>query len=117
MSDKQKGNTKIYVLVGVLVLVGGAVMLLSDGFPPGSENAKGTIAPAERYRAPQIDSDDVDLGDQSVTLFMQTDEFERLMSDEAFLEVVQNADFQAAMNNADFRLALNNAALVLAVTA
>ena len=43
MKHRQKGNTKIFLLIGVLVLVGGAVMLMSDGMQPDPEGAKGTV--------------------------------------------------------------------------
>ena len=59
MKFKQKGNTKVWLLVSALVVVGGAIMILSNGMSPSAEDASGTIVPAERYRADQIDGSDV----------------------------------------------------------
>ena len=51
---------------------------MGRSFPPRGETA-GTIAPAERYRATQIDTQDVVLGDDSVPKLMQTDAFSPLL--------------------------------------
>ncbi len=59
MKNTQQGNTKIYMLVGALVVAAGAVVFFSDNFKPAGENAAGTIVPAERYRTNQISKDDV----------------------------------------------------------
>jgi hypothetical protein len=74
MSFRQTGNAKIFVLVGTLVLIAGAIALLGKYHSPDGEGATGTIVPAERYRADQIERDDVVLGDESLAQFMQTDE-------------------------------------------
>ena len=48
---------------------------------PSRDGAIGTVVPAERYRAKQIQDSDVKLGDQAVTQLMQTDSFERMIKD------------------------------------
>ena len=70
MTIRQKGYSKVWLLAGVLMLVAGIIMFLGDDFPPVGDEAAGTIVPAERYRADQIDDEDVALGDQSIALFM-----------------------------------------------
>ncbi len=66
-------NHKTWIVVGVLAVVIGGVAFLGDDFPPGSDQASGTIVPAERYRGEQISKSDVELGDESVSQLMQTD--------------------------------------------
>jgi hypothetical protein len=80
MKMRQSGNAKIWVLVGALVIAAGAIMFLGDSYLPSGKDAAGTIVPAERYRAGQIESDDVVLGDDTLARFMQTEEFEMLVT-------------------------------------
>jgi hypothetical protein len=47
---------------GALAAVALGVALVMGGLPPKSENVVGTIAPAERYRAPQSGAEAVQLG-------------------------------------------------------
>ncbi len=80
MKSKQTGSSKVWVLVAVLAAAIGAVLYVGGIFPPGEENVSGTIVPAERYRANQVTSDDVTLGDESESLLLQTDDSETLKS-------------------------------------
>ena len=67
MKSRQAGNSKVWVLVAVLAAAIGAVLYVGGIFPPGEQNVSGTIVPAERYRANQINSDDVVLGDEEAS--------------------------------------------------
>ena len=82
------------ILGGVAALAVVAYFGLNN--PPGSDEVAGTVAPAERYRADQMTSDDVSLGDQSVQNFMQTDLFAKLQSD----ETLRNAFASEAVRDA-----------------
>ena len=87
-------NSKTWIVVVVLAVVICGVAFLGKDFPSGSDQASGTIVPAERYRADQISSEDVVLGDESIAQFMQTDEFELLVNDEAFMAAIGQEAFR-----------------------
>jgi len=73
--------SKLTIFSGAAVA---AVAILVVGrlvFNVPREGAVGTVVPAERYRAKQIQDSDVKLGDQAVTQLMQTDSFERMIKD------------------------------------
>ena len=89
-------------MVAVVAVVG----YFASSYPPSSEEAAGTIAPAERYRADQIGSEDVKLGDESLQAFMQTDTFDRLINDQAFLDAMNDAAVRDALNDRAVRDAL-----------
>ena len=108
MKSGQNGNTKVWMLVAALAVAIAAVVFFGSNYPPDSEMASGTIVPAERYRADQITSDDVMLGDESIAQFMQTDEFELLVNDEIFMEAISQDAFQAALNDQNFQAALGD---------
>ncbi len=97
MKSGQIGNTKVWMLVAALAVAIAAVVFFGGNYPPDSEMASGTIVPAERYRADQITSDDVVLGDESLAQFMQTDEFELLINNEVFMEAISEKALQQAL--------------------
>jgi hypothetical protein len=64
MSEQQRigfGNRKLWAGGAVMVLAVGVAMIAFD-LPPKSSDVVGTIAPAERYRAPQSGAEAVQLG-------------------------------------------------------
>ena len=68
MSEQQNGSTgnrKVWIGAGIAAAAAIVAVALGIDFPPGSTDTAGTIVPAQRYRAPQITSDDVKLGDPS----------------------------------------------------
>ena len=65
-------NQKVWMVVAGLAIVIGGVAFLGGDFPTGSDQAAGTIVPAERYRGEQISDNDVQLGDESVAQLMNT---------------------------------------------
>ncbi len=101
-------NQKTWIVVGVLAVVIGGVAFLGNDFPSGSDQASGTIVPAERYRGEQITSSDVELGDESVAQLMQTDLFQQIVSDAAFADALQSDAFRTAMASDSFRTAMAN---------
>lgn len=50
---------------GALAAVALGIVVFASGYPPKSEDLTGTVAPAERYRAPQAGADAIKLGEQS----------------------------------------------------
>src|SRR4029079_5411154 len=66
MNEQNKGfSGKRKVVIGGGVLAAAIIVALSTGLFPPSNDTAGTIVPAERYRAPQIDAGDVKLGGSS----------------------------------------------------
>ena len=96
------------VLIGVAALA--VVAYFGMNNPPG-EGVSGTVAPAERYRADQISADDIDLGDQAVQDFMQSDLFAKLTTDEALRDAFANDAVRDALANDAVRDALANEAV------
>ena len=96
------------ILIGVAALV--VVAYFGVNHPAGDEVA-GTVAPAERYRAEQISADNIDLGDQSVQDFMQSDLFAKLSTDEALRDAFASDAVRDAMANDAVRDAMANAAV------
>ncbi len=68
MNFRQSGNVKVWALIATLAVVAGAVIFVSNIYPPEAEQSSGTIVPAQRYGASQISSEDVVLGGQSRTV-------------------------------------------------
>ena len=100
-SQRTNGKRNVYIGIGLAVV---GVLLIGHyalDFPGSGDNATGTVAPAQRYRAPQIQAQDVKLGDQAVAQLMQSDAVERLLKDPAFQALAQNpAALQALAANA-----------------
>ena len=90
-----RSNSKAWVVGGGAVLALAVVVYVGTGYPPNELAASGTIAPAERYRAAQVTADEVQLGDQAVAQLMQTDLFERMVSDPEFRAMAADPGFQA----------------------
>ena len=85
------------VFIGVSVAVAAALLVghYALDFPGGGKGVSGTVAPAQRYRAPQIQAQDVKLGDQSIAQVMQSDAFDRLIKDPQVRALAQDASFKA----------------------
>ena len=75
--------------VGVLAVVIAAVAYVGVRYPVPEENASGTIMPADRYRGEQLSSDDVVLGDESISELMQSDLYVQITTDSAFASAIR----------------------------
>ncbi|MDH5583849.1 MAG: hypothetical protein OEY82_08295, partial [Gammaproteobacteria bacterium] len=89
------------IAIGIVALV--AVAYFGMNYPTDGSDAAGTVAPAERYRADQIGAGDVELGDQAIQEFMQTDVFTALTNDAAFRNALKSDAFRAALASDSFR--------------
>ena len=88
------------VVIGVgAVVAAGLLYTVARQNPVDNAASAGAIAPAERYRAEQLTSADITLGDEDVSRLMQTDAFELLVKDPDFRELVTDANFQALAAN------------------
>ena len=114
MSRNENNKSRMAAIVGMFTVVIAAVAYFGVKYPIPGDQASGTIAPAERYRGEQISSDDIVLGDESVARVMQTDVYQRIISDAGFAEALSNEAFRESLNNEAFRLALSNEAFRLA---
>ncbi|HWH82001.1 MAG TPA: hypothetical protein VNU71_07170 [Burkholderiaceae bacterium] len=98
MSEQQQrsafGNRKLWAGGAVAVLAVGVAMVAFD-LPPKSSDVVGTIAPAERYRAPQDGTAAIKLGDQTIAQLMQNDTFDRAVKDPQMKALSQDAGIRA----------------------
>ena len=118
VSERSSPRTKIWlVVVGIVVLAGAAYV--AKIYPPPEQSLAGSVTPADRYRADTKPTDltAVPLGDQSVSQFMQTDLYQKIVTDkvlaaafasEAFRDVFSSQAFRDALGNQGFRDALGN---------
>lgn len=101
-------GTKTISAFVIGAVLGAGITYFGLSYPP--ENAlTGTVAPAERYQAAQPGADSIQLGDESLQQVMQTDVFNNLINDEAFIESMRSEDFQAGFDSAALRLVMSNA--------
>src|SRR5438128_2630775 len=100
MTQQASGrSSKRNVFIGIGVAAVAALVAGKYVFdiPPSGDGASGTVAPAERYSAPQVKADDVKLGDQSITKLLQDDKVERAIKDPAFQPLAANPQVVSAM--------------------
>jgi len=88
------------IVIGVAALA--AVAYFGMNYPTDSGDAAGTVAPAERYRADQNATDEIQLGDQDIQEVLQSDVFARLIADDAFQAAMRDENFKAAFNSEKF---------------
>src|SRR6185436_20269898 len=122
-------------LAAVAIVIGGYYVLDK----PSKNDLSGTVAPATRYRAEQIQSHDVKLGDQTVAQLLQNEAVDKLIKDPSFQKLASNQQameafaaniqayaamvaaspqaFNVMANNAQAFQAFNNSAQVFQVIA
>ena len=102
---ESRSNTRYLLTGAAVVAVGLAAYGLGRIYPPLGPT-EGTVAPAQRYVAPQVGEGDVTLGDTSIPQLIQTDAFEvmsknpdfrALASDPGFAALAQNSQAMAAI--------------------
>ena len=95
MATRISNNQRMLAAGAVLVVVASGAYYVGRIYPPRAGDAQGTIAPANRYQASQVQSADVGLGDTSVAALMQTDAFELMVKDANFRALATNPAFMA----------------------
>jgi hypothetical protein len=95
MSEQERigSRRKLWAGGAVAVLAVGVALIAFD-YPPKSQDVTGTIAPAERYRAPQATTEPVKLGDQTIAQLMQNDGFDKAIKDPQMQSLSQDASFR-----------------------
>ena len=91
------------------------IVLRMAGYPPPSEGTEGTIGAAQRYQSQQISDADVKLTDAELQKFMQSDAFQKLVSDKALRQALGNKELQKALASDEVRQALANEAFYAAL--
>lgn len=81
------------------------------GFPPVGPGAEGTVGAAKRYQSSQINDRDVVIGDAQLQDVLQSDAFNKLISDPAARKAVASDAFQKALADSALREALGNQAI------
>ena len=108
MSSDTSKKSRMGLFVGVFAVVIAAVAYVGVKFPVPEENTSGTIMPAERYRGDQLSSDDVVLGDESISVLMQSDLYVQITTDGDFANAMRSDAFQNALASDAFRNALES---------
>ena len=83
---------------GAIAAAVGAVLyfgVMQSKVGPG--DTFGTIAPAQRYQAATVGANDVQLGDERVVKFMQTDAFRLIQGDAKLQEALRSDSFRQAL--------------------
>ena len=89
-------NRKTWIGAGVTaVAVAVVVQFGFDGYPK-KEDLAGTVVPAQRYRADQAATQNIQLGDQTVAQLLQNDSFLRMVKDPQIRAMAMDPAFQAA---------------------
>jgi hypothetical protein len=101
-------RTGFALAAGAVLTIGIYEMGASPMSAEDVSNLSGTIVPAEHYRAEQISSRDVEFGDEDIARLMQTDLFEQLVNDPAFVEAMRSDTFQGVIASDNFRTAMAN---------
>jgi hypothetical protein len=107
-TDQSSPRSKIWlVVVGIVVLAG--VAYVADIYPPADKSLTGSVVPAERYRADSATSSSrLVLGDESVAIFMQTDIYQKIVSDKVLSAAFASDSFRQALGSDAFRQALGS---------
>jgi len=85
---------KVLIAAGAVIAAAATVFLTKDATIDGREVA-GTVAVAERFGGETLSEDDVALGDETVSDFIQTDAFELLVNDASFRALASDPGFSA----------------------
>jgi hypothetical protein len=85
-----KKNRLFIVFAAVVVVAGVAGYAALTGIYPPRTGTEGAIGAASRYQAPQISDTDVNLQDESVQAFLQSDMFYKLSTNATFRKAVTN---------------------------
>ncbi|CAN5328281.1 hypothetical protein BH11PSE14_BH11PSE14_22990 [soil metagenome] len=101
----EMSKNRIYALAALAAGIG-AVGYFGFHNPPLADQVFGTIAPAQRYQAPTVKTDDVVLGDQSTAKFMQSDVFRMIQADAQLAATMRSDSFRQALASDSFRQAL-----------
>ena len=106
-SEHSSSRSKIWlVVVGIVVLAGAAYV--AKLYPPAGDTLAGSVTPADRYRADVKPTDltTLPLGDQAVSQFMQTDLYQKIVSDPAVAAAFASDAFRDAFASQASRDAL-----------
>ena len=76
--------------------------------PPATVGTEATIGAAQRAQTPQINPNDVKLGDTSAQDVLQTETFDAIMKDDALRTMLQDANFRKILQDAEVRTALQD---------
>ena len=108
-SEAGSPRSRIWLVVGGIIVLA-AVGYVAKMYPPGKDDLAGSVVPADRYRADTKPTDvtTLPLGDQAVSQFMQTDIYQKIVSDKALTAVFGSEAFRQVMGSDAFRQAMGS---------
>src|SRR5580698_6842931 len=99
MAARLSSNSRTLIAAAALTVIAAGAYMTARLNPPQGASTTGTIQPAERYRASQVGTSDVALGDNGVAMLMQTDAFQLMVKDPSFRQMARDANFAALAQN------------------
>ena len=88
-------NPKTLALAGGAVVVAAGVFFLTKDARINKEDVAGTIVASERFGGEELTEEDVVLGDETISDFVQTEHYDRLLTDESFRALASDPGFAA----------------------
>jgi len=87
MTMRNKRTVWVGISLAAVAIIAGGYYVFDLPLP---QDLSGTVAPAQRYRAPQIQSQEVKLGDQTIAKLMQNEAVDKLVRDPGFQKLAAN---------------------------
>ncbi len=76
-----QNSTRKWMFIGGGVIAAAALVVGFQNYPPQPKDAAGTIGAAQRYHEPQITGDDVKVTQDELTVWLQSETFDRIVKD------------------------------------
>ena len=95
-----QSSSRKWMFIGVGVVAAAALVMFLQNYPPQSKDAVGTIGAAQRYHEPQITGADVQVGQDELTKWVQSDTFDRIVKDPQARKLFTDAAVIAMFNDA-----------------
>ena len=76
-----QSSTKKWMFIGGGVIAAAALVVGFQNYPPQPKDAAGAIGAAQRYHEPQISAADVNVSQDELTTWIQSETFDRIVRD------------------------------------
>jgi hypothetical protein len=104
-----QSSTRKWVFIGGGVIAAAALVVMFQNYPPQPKDAAGTIGAAQRYHEPQITGADVNVSQDALTTWIQSDTFDRIVKDPQARKLFTDAAVSAMISDAALKLKLQEA--------
>ena len=94
-----QNSTRKWMFIGGGVVAAVALVIGFQNYPPQPKDATGTIGAAQRYHEPQITGADVQVGQDEITKWVQSDTFDRIVKDPQARKLFTDAAVQQKLTD------------------